>query len=152
MLAFSAPAWAVNKCTAPDGKVTFQDMPCAGKGGKIDVRPNAGLVFSRPSPAAEALAPHPATAPAEQPQAPVKSALEQEADLCLAWYKPLLRDPTTAYYTAVSKESRVLSITVHATNGYGGYTVKEAGCEIHNGRLNADWTKIHAQRGGWAVK
>lgn len=25
-----APAWAVNKCTGPDGKVVFQDAPCAG--------------------------------------------------------------------------------------------------------------------------
>jgi len=25
-----SPAWAVNKCTMPDGKVAFQDAPCAG--------------------------------------------------------------------------------------------------------------------------
>lgn len=24
----AAPAWAVNKCTGPDGKVSFQDAPC----------------------------------------------------------------------------------------------------------------------------
>ena len=38
-LAFVAPAWAVNKCTDADGKVSFQDAPCAGEGEKIDVRP-----------------------------------------------------------------------------------------------------------------
>jgi hypothetical protein len=27
--AAAAPAWAVNKCTEPDGKVSFQDAPCA---------------------------------------------------------------------------------------------------------------------------
>ena len=38
-----APAWAINKCTGADGKVVFQDAPCAdGKGGKIDVRPASG--------------------------------------------------------------------------------------------------------------
>lgn len=147
-----APAWAINKCTAPDGKVVFQDAPCAGKGEKIEVRPNAGFAFSKLSPAAEALPPSALPAPAEKPQAPAKAALEQEADLCLAWYKPKLRDPAGAYYTNVSKEKRVLAMTVHATNGYGGYVTKEAGCEIHNGQLNPAWTKIHAQRGGWAVE
>lgn len=27
-----SPAWAVNKCTGPDGAVVFQDAPCVGKG------------------------------------------------------------------------------------------------------------------------
>ena len=31
-LGFLAPAWAVNKCTGPDGKVMFQDAPCPGTG------------------------------------------------------------------------------------------------------------------------
>lgn len=34
-----APAWAINKCTDAQGKVSFQDAPCAGEGEKIDVRP-----------------------------------------------------------------------------------------------------------------
>lgn len=38
-LGFLAPAWAVNKCTGADGKVSFQDAPCAGQGEKIEVRP-----------------------------------------------------------------------------------------------------------------
>ena len=38
-LGFLAPAWAVNKCTGADGKVSFQDAPCAGQGETIDVRP-----------------------------------------------------------------------------------------------------------------
>lgn len=37
-----APAWAVNKCTGPDGAVVFQDAPCAGKGGAVAVRPASG--------------------------------------------------------------------------------------------------------------
>ena len=32
----------VNKCTGPDGKVTFQDGPCSNKGGAIQVRPASG--------------------------------------------------------------------------------------------------------------
>ena len=38
-----APAHAINKCRTPDGKIAFQDAPCApGQGGKIDVRPASG--------------------------------------------------------------------------------------------------------------
>lgn len=53
-LAVGTPAWAINKCTGPDGKTVFQDAPCAGKGEKIDVRPASGSAASPP----------PATAPA----------------------------------------------------------------------------------------
>lgn len=35
-------AQAVNKCIGADGKVTFQDAPCAGNGEKMDVRPGSG--------------------------------------------------------------------------------------------------------------
>jgi hypothetical protein len=37
-----SPAWAVNKCTGPDGQITFQDAPCAGKGEALTVRPASG--------------------------------------------------------------------------------------------------------------
>ncbi len=50
----SAPAWAINKCTGADGKVAFQDAPCAGKGEKLDVRPASG--HSTPAAAGEAQA------------------------------------------------------------------------------------------------
>jgi hypothetical protein len=50
-----APVWAINKCTAPDGKVSFQDAPCnVGTGGHIDVRPASG---SAPPPAGDSIAP-----------------------------------------------------------------------------------------------
>jgi hypothetical protein len=43
LAALCAPAWAINKCTGPDGKVAFQDAPCsAGKSETLDVRPAAG--------------------------------------------------------------------------------------------------------------
>lgn len=38
----AAPAWAVNKCTGADGKISFQEAPCAGRGEKIEVRPASG--------------------------------------------------------------------------------------------------------------
>lgn len=39
LLGFLAPAWAINKCTDADGKVSFQDGPCPGQGEKVEVRP-----------------------------------------------------------------------------------------------------------------
>ena len=35
-------AWAVNKCTGPDGAVIFQDTPCVGKGETLNLRPGSG--------------------------------------------------------------------------------------------------------------
>lgn len=40
LAALSSPTWAINKCTLADGKVTFQDAPCAtGTGGSIEKKP-----------------------------------------------------------------------------------------------------------------
>ncbi|MEO7159057.1 MAG: hypothetical protein ABIX00_00840 [Polaromonas sp.] len=50
--ALCAPAWAVNKCTGPDGKVTYQDAPCTNKGGAIEVRPASGHAPATPAPLA----------------------------------------------------------------------------------------------------
>lgn len=48
-----APAAAINKCTAPDGKVTFQDTACVGRGEVFEVRPPV-VVVPAPTPAAGA--------------------------------------------------------------------------------------------------
>ena len=149
-----APSWAVNKCTGPDGKVSFQDAPCSGKGEALTVRPSGGAPSAAPlaptQPPQGAAAPQEAAAP-PAPAVPQKTMLEVEAEQCLAWYRPLLRDPAGAYYREPSKDTRVLSITIHATNGYGGYVPKRAACEFVNGRLDDGWTKIQAKRAGWSV-
>lgn len=44
-----SPAWAVNKCTGPDGRVAFQDAPCAGKGEALTVRPSSGAARAAPA-------------------------------------------------------------------------------------------------------
>lgn len=160
------PATAVNKCTGPGGQITFQDTPCAGKGEALTVRPASGqgpapVVQQAPAVAERAppnptnlppAAPAPVPVPVPVPAVASQTPLEREADMCLAWYKPLLRDPNGAYVKQVAKEKRVLSMDVHATNGYGGYVIKRASCEIHNGQLNESWTKNHARRGGWGVE
>lgn len=154
----AAPAWAINKCTGPDGTAVFQDAPCTGKGEKIEVRPASGNVSQPAVPVATPVEPAPVqrAAPPVQasPQAvaPSKSMLEVQADQCLAWYKPLLRDPANAYYTEPKfEDKRVLRMTLHATNGFGGFVTKQAACEFDNGKFSVDWTKIQAKRLDWPV-
>lgn len=158
----SAPAWAVNKCTASDGKTVFQDAPCPGQGEKLDVRPASGITAAAPTPAPTqvAVAPIPVPVPATAIRAPIvvdrftptKSTMETQADACLAWYKPLLRDPASAYYTGPKfEDKRVMRMTLHATNNYGGMEVLEAACEFENGRFSESWTKLQAKRIGWNV-
>lgn len=38
----ASPAWCITKCTGADGKVVFQDVPCAGKSEQLIVRPASG--------------------------------------------------------------------------------------------------------------
>lgn len=44
--ALTSPAWAINKCSQPDGSFAFQDAPCAGKGEALNVRPASGRARS----------------------------------------------------------------------------------------------------------
>ncbi len=56
-------AWAINKCVGEDGRVSFQDAPCRGAGGAIEVRPASGFARPAPAPSASDAAPG-AAAPA----------------------------------------------------------------------------------------
>lgn len=60
--------------------------------------------------------------------------------------------PRDAYFSKPSKEGRVVKLRLHGTNVYGGVITKEASCEINNGKLDDDWTQIHADRLGWGKK
>lgn len=156
----STHAMAINKCTSADGKVSFQDAPCAAgtSAARIVVKPAAGPAGSQPA-QAKASAPERANPASptqtEQPvqnQPPQKSELERLADACLEWYKPMLRDPRGAYHRDAQLGSSVLQMTIYATNGFGGYTSKSAACEIKRGQVDDGWTRIHAGRGGWIQK
>lgn len=50
--ALAAPVWAINKCTAPDGKVSFQDGPCdaAVKAEVIKGRGGNNIAAQAPTP------------------------------------------------------------------------------------------------------
>ena len=151
----AAPAWAINKCTGPDGKVTYQEQACPGEGSELKIKPQGTAAPVQPAqkkPAAPVAAPAPAAAAAPPPQQArvQKSELEMQADQCLNYYKPKLRDPSGAYFSEPSMDKTVLTMRMHATNGFGGYVTREVSCEFKpSGELDPDWTKIHAQRIGW---
>jgi len=67
-LAFAAcaPSWAINKCAMPNGKVSFQDAPCPGKGEAIEVKPASGRAPS-PAPVASDADPVTSAQPAAKP-------------------------------------------------------------------------------------
>lgn len=54
LLLAASPAWAINKCTGPDGKVAYQDAPCGNASKAVEVKlpgnssgPRGGWDFSR---------------------------------------------------------------------------------------------------------
>lgn len=92
-LALAAPAWAINKCTGPDGKVSFQDAPCAGagKGEKVEVRLSSsgiGTAAAAPAaatPASSASAATPAAGAASAPAAATAPAPRKEGAFGETW-------------------------------------------------------------------
>lgn len=70
-LTCAGQTWAINKCVGPDGKVAFQDAPCAGRGEVLDVRPASGRapVLQKAAPGA---ADPVSAAPVSKPQSEVE--------------------------------------------------------------------------------
>jgi hypothetical protein len=146
----------VNKCTV-DGQVIYQSEPCVGKGvsGKELKIQNTAVSVPTPSPSkasppSEKPAPTPPVLANSEPAPTARlSPLEREAELCLQYVRENLHDPKSAYYSSPSKESRKLSMTVHAKNKLGGIVASQAECEINGGVLDKSWTNIHMKRLGW---
>ena len=161
LLALAAsPALAVVKCVGADGKISYQQAVCPNSAQPqpmhnfprpriVTIDPATLSMEKDPSPT---LTPSPADLPAPVPMGAGRSGLEPEADICLEYLKPLLKDPGSPYYRNLQKEGTVLSMELYAKNALGGYTSKPAACEIKNGRLDDGWTRIHLKRLGWAVQ
>lgn len=62
-----------------------------------------------------------------------------------ALHRPKLRGRASAYVSDLKINKTVLTMKIHATNGFGVYVSKDVNCEFkQNGELDADRTKIHA--------
>ena len=149
-------AFAINKCTAPDGKVTYQTPACPFIGSGQVFNPGRRVVVVESDPGtlspikannqADSFAP---AVPPNASTAPAASPLDGEAQMCLSFIKPMLKDPGSPYVQDVRKEGTVLSMSLYAKNTFGGYTSKAAACEIKNSLLDVGWTNIHLKRLGW---
>ena len=138
------------------GQQVYQQQPCVNTGGtgtQLKIQPDTPSIpiprQTAPVALPQQAAPTAPTPSSLSPVAPSKSLLDVQADQCLDWYRPKLRDPAGAYYRNPLVEKGVLSLTIHATNGYGGYVPKQAACEFKSGQLDESWTKIHSERRGW---
>ena len=162
-LSLAGQVLAVNRCTLDDGRVVYQDTPCPAVAAASRVR-----LFTPPSDpagrqraAADAAtatrltrAAEPVPAPAvglvnSPTQAQQKGPVAALADACLNFYRSSLRDPASAYWSGASLDKLdVLWMTLHATNGYGGFVPKTVGCEVRHGQLDVDRTRANAGRLG----
>lgn len=159
MLAALSPiASAVLKCES-GSRIWYQDTDCPPGSSSTTIAPAAplqnaplsgsGHVISVPQEAARPL-------PAPSGHLPA-SVYEREARMCLDWYKKEMQLPAVTQVLDFTKDKRVLTITIpvriSVTNYLGGFSEstvnKQASCEIHNGRLDDGWTRIHARRSGW---
>lgn len=137
-----------------NGAMAYQQVPCAG-----------GIALALPASPAPASAPQRPTPKAPAPAAPAvevvvvtvpaptgqRTAIQLEADACLDWYRPMLRDPRSAYWRDARYVQSTLEITIAAANGFGGFVNQEAACDFRNGSIDHGWTKTQAKRRAWAA-
>lgn len=106
LLGFATPAFAINKCVEPDGRVTFQERPCPGH-----------VIQARPAPT---------TAPPAPIEPPLPSPLtfpkKAESEFREA-LTSTLKDPTSVQFRDVRLvwDGRALCGSANAKNSYGGY-------------------------------
>ena len=87
--------------------------------------------------------------PAAVAAAPEPTRIEDEAERCLKLYALMLRDPKSAYWSAPEKRFYILTMTVHATNAFGGFVQKTARCWVENGQIDSAHSLVFAREDGW---
>ncbi|MPT03557.1 MAG: hypothetical protein E2582_04960 [Delftia sp.] len=112
----SAPTWAVNKCKAPDGRVIYQDAPCAsGPGESLRLVEANGTGRSQ-----------------RMPFKVLDISTEKSKEIALGAVgiaKRRLKDPESAKFSdlrviSVSAQGKIINIAcgnLNAKNSYGGY-------------------------------
>ena len=148
MLLATSPAWAINKCTGADGKVVFQDAPCAGKGETLDVRPASGHAPKAP----------PAPVAADAAQATPAKPARKEGAFGATWQRRTylenrgIPDAEAALYTnkksCEQKQADLRSRQGSANNNLAGATYLQSlaaemqaaatMCDVRSRELNAE--------------
>ncbi|MDP2263371.1 MAG: DUF4124 domain-containing protein [Hydrogenophaga sp.] len=119
LIAVHPGAWAVYKCTSPDGRVAFQETPCAQGGEKLKIQPLGGTDNKSKLPTLEDL-----KKVLEQKTTIPTSAIPQRSEEELRQQViASLKDPQSAQFRAVRHvgEGKAICGEVNARNSYGGF-------------------------------
>lgn len=117
----AAPAWAINKCTGADGKVVYQDQPCASTDKAQEIKVKTAPPAAANSTGGKQM---PFTVLPLDPDAAQNIA---NADVELAKHR--LKDPDSAKFESVrvfrfKAMDNIVQMTcgnLNAKNSYGGY-------------------------------
>jgi len=155
----AAPAAAAGKTVyrcEEGGRVVYQQSACKpAPGQRVELPP--GNVADAPRPAPSAPQTAPAAAPAAPQTVPAQAVipagaalpLQAERDACLAYLRPLLRDPASGRILEAERDGRVLKVKLQAADARGRPQIRDAACEFVNGRVDDGWSRIQLKRLGW---
>ncbi len=151
--AASAQTASVHRCEI-GGRVIFQQAPCPpGQTGRVVPVPPANVV-SAPVSGLDRAASAPigaGSAPAGSASAPAAAPPPPLSDdqACLAYLKPLLRDPASGRILTSARDGRVLRVQLQAADARGRLRTRDAACEFVSGRVDDGWSRIQLKRLGW---
>lgn len=146
-----AQAPSVHRCEI-DGRVIFQQAACPpGQAGRVVPVPPANVVSApaRQAASAPAVAASAAAAPAVIASAPAAPPPPTDEQACLAYLKPLLRDPASGRILTSTRDGRVLRVQLQANDARARPHTRDAACEFVNGRVDDGWSRIQLKRLGW---
>lgn len=150
--AASAQTATVHRCEV-GGRVVFQQAPCpAGQAGRVVAVPPANVV-SAPASTPAGVAPPAGAGSTAGPTAPASATTGTppvtDEQACLAYLKPLLRDPASGRILTSVREGRVLRVQLQAADARGRPHTRDAACEFVSGRVDDGWSRIQLKRLGW---
>lgn len=134
------------------GRVVFQQSPChpSQTGAPVAVPSADTNVGAAVKPAAaSAPAPAPQAAPGSLTLKPPATPDAAERAACLAYLRPLLRDPASARITTATRDGRVLRVKLEANDRRGRLRERDAACEFVGGQVDDGWSRVQLKRLGW---
>lgn len=138
------------------GRVVFQQSPChpSQTGAPVAVPSadtNVGVAVKPAASAAVAAAAQtPAqTAPGSLTLKPPATPDAAERAACLAYLRPLLRDPASARISDATRDGRVLRVKLEANDRRGRLRERDAACEFVGGKVDDGWSRVQLKRLGW---
>lgn len=142
------------------GRVVFQQSPChpsqtgapvavpsADTNVGVAVKPAASAAVAAAAPTAAQTAPQ--TAPGSLTLRPPATPDAADRAACLAYLRPLLRDPASGRITDATRDGRVLRVKLEANDRRGRLRERDAACEFVGGKVDDGWSRVQLKRLGW---